>query len=56
MAVSTNDNGIKILATSDGIRLLRTFENLAYDASRTSENSKVEILFIGVVAHCVSVE
>ncbi|KAH9667176.1 protein TOPLESS [Citrus sinensis] len=50
LAVSTNDNGIKILATSDGIRLLRTFENLAYDASRTSENSKVEILFIAAAA------
>ncbi|KAH9715457.1 protein TOPLESS [Citrus sinensis] len=50
LAVSTNDNGIKILATSDGIRLLRTFENLSYDASRTSENSKVEILFIAAAA------
>ncbi|PRQ28403.1 putative transcription factor WD40-like family [Rosa chinensis] len=26
LAVSTNDNGIKILANSDGIRLLRTVE------------------------------
>nr|XP_034899874.1 topless-related protein 1 isoform X1 [Populus alba]XP_034899875.1 topless-related protein 1 isoform X1 [Populus alba]XP_034899876.1 topless-related protein 1 isoform X1 [Populus alba] len=38
LAVSANDNGIKILANSDGIRLLRTFENLSYDAPRASES------------------
>ncbi|KAG7998115.1 hypothetical protein I3843_01G242700 [Carya illinoinensis] len=37
LAVSTNENGIKILANADGSRLLRTFENLSYDASRASE-------------------
>ncbi|XP_024935003.2 protein TOPLESS isoform X1 [Ziziphus jujuba] len=38
LAVSANDNGIKILANTDGIRLLRTFDNLSsYDTSRTSE-------------------
>ncbi|KAI5337505.1 PREDICTED: topless-related [Prunus dulcis] len=38
LAVSANENGIKVLANADGIRLLRTFENhLSYDASRTSE-------------------
>jgi hypothetical protein len=37
LAVSANENGIKILANTDGIRLLRTYENLSYDASRTSE-------------------
>lgn len=37
LAVSGNENGIKILANVDGIRLLRTFENLSYDAARTSE-------------------
>ncbi|KAJ8755367.1 hypothetical protein K2173_019165 [Erythroxylum novogranatense] len=37
LAVSANDNGIKLLANTDGIRLLRTFENLSYDASRASE-------------------
>lgn len=51
MAVSANDNGIKILANTDGIRLLRTFDNLSYDASRTSETvTKVafsEIYFCG---------
>ncbi|KAJ6932393.1 topless-related protein 1 isoform X3 [Populus alba x Populus x berolinensis] len=38
LAVSANDNGIKILANSDGVRLLRTFENLSYDAPRASES------------------
>ncbi|CAL9194584.1 protein TPR3-like [Musa acuminata AAA Group] len=35
LAVSTHDNGIKILANADGIRLLRTLENRSFDASRT---------------------
>ncbi|CAK9150139.1 unnamed protein product [Ilex paraguariensis] len=37
LAVSANENGIKILANSDGLRLLRPYENLSYDASRASE-------------------
>ena len=43
LAVSANDNGIKILANSDGLRLLRTFENLSFDgaSSRTPEAAKV---------------
>ncbi|GKA76325.1 protein TOPLESS [Tanacetum coccineum] len=32
LAVSSNENGIKILANTDGLRLLRDFENLSYDA------------------------
>ncbi|KAJ6715392.1 TRANSCRIPTION FACTOR WD40-LIKE FAMILY-RELATED [Salix viminalis] len=39
LAVSANDNGIKILANSDGIMLMRKFENLSFDASRASESS-----------------
>ncbi|KAG9450199.1 hypothetical protein H6P81_010164 [Aristolochia fimbriata] len=35
LAVSTNDNGLKILANADGLRLLHTFENRSFDASRT---------------------
>ncbi|CAL9763878.1 unnamed protein product [Musa acuminata subsp. burmannicoides] len=35
LAVSTHDNGIKILANSDGLRLLRTLENHSFDTSRT---------------------
>ncbi|KAK1430825.1 hypothetical protein QVD17_13862 [Tagetes erecta] len=42
LAVSSNENGIKILANTNGLRLLRTFENLSYDAaSRTPEAPKV---------------
>ncbi|OMO54350.1 hypothetical protein CCACVL1_27864 [Corchorus capsularis] len=41
LAVSTNDNGIKILGNVDGIRLLRSIEaralERAYDASRAAE-------------------
>lgn len=40
LAVSTNENGIKILANNDGLRLLRTFENLAYDASQAEAATK----------------
>ncbi|KAJ6863539.1 hypothetical protein NC652_040160 [Populus alba x Populus x berolinensis] len=36
LAVSTNDNSIKILANSDGIRLLRTVESRTFDASRAA--------------------
>ncbi|XP_058728883.1 topless-related protein 1-like isoform X2 [Vicia villosa] len=38
LAVSANDNVIKIIANADGIRLLRTLENSMYDASRASES------------------
>ncbi|KAI9083185.1 hypothetical protein K1719_034918 [Acacia pycnantha] len=42
LAVSTNDNGIKILANADGIRLLRTVENRTFDASRVATASVVK--------------
>ncbi|KAL8099074.1 protein TOPLESS-like [Apium graveolens] len=48
LAVSTNDNGIKILVNSDGLRLLRTIENLSYDASRAPETMKPSINTISV--------
>lgn len=55
MAVSANDNGIKILANSDGIRLLRTFENLSYDASRASESvAKVALSMMSIVVNVTS--
>ncbi|TYJ31477.1 hypothetical protein E1A91_A06G201300v1 [Gossypium mustelinum] len=50
LAVSTNDNGIKILANSDGMRLLRTLENLSYDALRTAEAPKPTINPISAAA------
>ncbi|XP_042064414.1 protein TOPLESS-like isoform X1 [Salvia splendens] len=40
LAVSANENGIKILANPDGLRLLRNYESLAFDASRASEAAK----------------
>lgn len=34
LAVTTADNGIKILANADGLRTLRTVESRSYEASR----------------------
>ncbi|KAG0500381.1 hypothetical protein HPP92_000453 [Vanilla planifolia] len=34
LAVSTHDNGIKILANPDGLRLLSTFENRSFEVSK----------------------
>ncbi|CAN6540784.1 unnamed protein product [Malus baccata var. baccata] len=42
LAASTNDNGIKILANSDGIRLLRTVESRTLDASRAASAAAVK--------------
>ncbi|GAV82484.1 WD40 domain-containing protein [Cephalotus follicularis] len=42
LAVSTNDNGIKILANAEGIRLLRTVENRTFDASRVASAATVK--------------
>ncbi|XP_057996293.1 topless-related protein 4 isoform X2 [Hevea brasiliensis] len=42
LAVSTNDNSVKILANSDGIRLLRTVENRTFDASRVASAAVVK--------------
>lgn len=44
LAVSTNDNGIKILANADGIRLLKTVERQSLDAaSRISSTAIVKV-------------
>lgn len=48
LAVTTNDNGIKILANSEGLRLLRTLENrpdnCMFDSTRLSvEPTKVSL-------------
>lgn len=43
LAVSTNDNGVKILGNSDGIRLLRTMENRTFDASRVASAAAVKV-------------
>ncbi|KAJ7518741.1 hypothetical protein O6H91_20G006000 [Diphasiastrum complanatum] len=34
LAVTTSDNGIKILSNSDGLRLLRTFESRAFEGGK----------------------
>uniref|UniRef100_A0A0E0GJV4 CTLH domain-containing protein n=1 Tax=Oryza nivara TaxID=4536 RepID=A0A0E0GJV4_ORYNI len=39
LAVSTHENGIKILANADGVRLLRTLENRSFDASRSASET-----------------
>ncbi|GFZ11859.1 transducin family protein [Actinidia rufa] len=53
LAVSANENGIKILANSDGLRMLRAFES--YDASRASETvSKPTITAISAAAAAAS--
>ncbi|KVH99119.1 CTLH, C-terminal LisH motif-containing protein [Cynara cardunculus var. scolymus] len=55
LAVSANENGIKILANSDGLRLLRTFENLSYDgASRAPEAPKPTLNTISAAAAAAS--
>ena len=43
LAVSTNDNGLKILANADGIRLLRTVESRSFDASRIASAAIVKV-------------
>ncbi|KAM7254034.1 hypothetical protein ACFE04_031716 [Oxalis oulophora] len=50
LAVSANENGIKILSNTEGIRLLRTFENHSYEASRAPESSKPAINTISAAA------
>ncbi|KAJ6759004.1 TOPLESS-RELATED PROTEIN 1-RELATED [Salix koriyanagi] len=47
LAVSTNDNGIKILANSDGMRLLRSVESRTFDASRAASAAVVKAPAIG---------
>ncbi|XP_024965488.1 topless-related protein 4-like isoform X2 [Cynara cardunculus var. scolymus] len=42
LAVSTSENGIKILANPDGLRLLRSMENRSFDASRAASASVVK--------------
>ncbi|XP_057969141.1 topless-related protein 4-like isoform X2 [Malania oleifera] len=47
LAVSTCDNGIKILANTDGCRLLRSIENRLLDASRVAAGSLVKAPIVG---------
>ncbi|KAK3025864.1 hypothetical protein RJ639_042293, partial [Escallonia herrerae] len=47
LAMSTTENGIKIVANVDGIRLLRTVENRSFDASRVSSAAIVKAPTMG---------
>lgn len=42
LAVTTADNGFKILANGDGLRTLRVMEARSFEASRASTEMKVE--------------
>lgn len=43
LAVSTSENGVKVLANADGIRILRAIENRAVDASRMASGTAKEV-------------
>lgn len=43
LAVSTNDNGIKILANADGNRVLRMADSRSFDASRAGSAAVVKV-------------
>lgn len=45
LAVTTADNGFKVLANADGLRSLRAIENRSYEASRAPIEMKVVISF-----------
>ncbi|XWS16473.1 hypothetical protein CRYUN_Cryun34aG0091000 [Craigia yunnanensis] len=54
LAVSTNDNGIKILVNADGTRLLRSIENCALDASRAASVAVEKGPIIGTFGASIS--
>ncbi|KAI7982062.1 Topless-related protein 4 [Camellia lanceoleosa] len=47
LAVLTSENGVKILANSDDVRLLRSIESRALDASRMAFESAAKAPIIG---------
>ncbi|KAE9462692.1 hypothetical protein C3L33_05400, partial [Rhododendron williamsianum] len=47
LAVSTNDNGIKILANTDGSRVLRMADSRSFDASRAGSAAVVKAPTLG---------
>lgn len=59
MAVSTSENGIKVLANSEGVRLLRSIESRALDGSRVAPGavSKVylSLAHVSCIAKCCCV-
>ncbi|KAL3825094.1 hypothetical protein ACJIZ3_021123 [Penstemon smallii] len=42
LAVATNENGVKILANKDGVRLLKLIENRPFDACRVSSATQIK--------------
>ena len=45
LAVTTSDNGIKVLANTDGMRLIRMLESGAFEKNRVPpDNSKVALM------------
>lgn len=46
LAVTTSDNGIKILANSDGQRLIRMLEGRTFEGSRIPEQINAKVSFI----------
>ncbi|KAJ3695527.1 hypothetical protein LUZ60_000904 [Juncus effusus] len=54
LAVSTQDNGIKILANADGVRLLRTLENRSFDPSRNMSEAVTKPLISPLTAGAAS--
>uniref|UniRef100_A0A5B7B7A1 Putative topless-related protein 4 isoform X2 n=1 Tax=Davidia involucrata TaxID=16924 RepID=A0A5B7B7A1_DAVIN len=47
LAVSTSENGVKILANADGVRVLRSIENRSLDASRVASGTVPKAPIIG---------
>lgn len=45
LAVTTSDNGIKILANTDGQRMLRMLESRAFDGARGHSEVNVKVIF-----------
>lgn len=50
LAVTTSDNGIKILANSDGQRLIRMLEGRTFEGSRIPEQINAKVSFL---LHCM---
>ena len=49
LAVTTNDNGIKILANTDGQRILRMVDSRTFEGSRgLSEAINVKVIYLFV--------
>jgi hypothetical protein len=46
LAVSANDNRIKILATVDGMRLMRTYESQSLIAARSASETVTKVSLI----------